>query len=337
VKYKRVGKSGLVVSQLCLGSMYFGGTTADDDALELMKAALDAGITFWDTSNMYNSGRAEEVMGRGLSTLKARDQVVLETKVYYRMGEGPNDLGGGRRHVIAELDNQLRRLGTDWIDIYYLHRSDFETPLDETIAALDECVQAGKIRYWGTSTFPAWRIAEAWWRADRRGWAPPICEQGPYNLLDRRIESERIPFLQEYGLGLMTWSSLGGGLLTGKYASTSLDDAQEGTRLADMRERYRGRVGTVGLGKAGELADLARQSGITPTQMAMAWQFHQPAVTAAVIGPRTAEQLGAYLDSVELALDQSVLDGIDKIVPPASAVMDFHDTAGWLVGPLSAV
>jgi aryl-alcohol dehydrogenase-like predicted oxidoreductase len=337
MRYKRVGSSGLTVSRLCLGSMYFGGTTPDDQAVELMRAALDAGITFWDTSNMYNAGRAEEVMGRGLRELKARDQVVLETKVYYPMGQGPNDRGLGRRHIVQELDAQLRRLQTDWIDIYYLHRDDLETPLEETIATLDSLVTAGKIRYWGTSTFPAWRLAEAWWRSDRRGWSPPICEQSPYNLLDRRLENERIPFLREYGLGLMTWSSLAGGLLTGKYRVSTLDEAQEGTRLADMRERYRGRVGTVGLAKASEIAELAEQSGLDPAQLAIAWQFHQDVVTAAVIGPRTADQLPPYLQAVETTLDSSVLDSLDKIVPPGSAVMDFHDTSGWYVGPLSHV
>jgi aryl-alcohol dehydrogenase-like predicted oxidoreductase len=253
------------------------------------------------------------------------------------MGQGPNDRGLGRRHIVQELDAQLRRLQTDWIDIYYLHRDDLETPLEETIATLDSLVTAGKIRYWGTSTFPAWRLAEAWWRSDRRGWSPPICEQSPYNLLDRRLENERIPFLREYGLGLMTWSSLAGGLLTGKYRVSTLDEAQEGTRLADMRERYRDRVGTVGLAKAAEIAELAEQSGLDPAQLAIAWQFHQDVVTAAVIGPRTADQLPPYLEAVETTLDSSVLDSLDKIVPPGSAVMDFHDTSGWYVGPLSHV
>lgn len=337
MQYARVGRSGLKVSRLCLGSMYFGGTTPEDEALDLMAAALDAGVTFWDTSNMYNSGAAEEVMGRGLKKLGARDDVVLETKVYYKMGEGPNDTGLGRRHLVQELDRQLQRLQTDWIDVYYLHRADFETPLEETLETLDTLVRSGKIRYWGVSTFPSWLTAEAWWRCDRRGWAPPLCEQSPYNLLDRRLENERIPMMREYGLGLMTWSSIAGGLLTGKYRGNSLDEAADGTRLADMRERYRERVGTVGFAKASALADLADEAGLTPLELAIAWQFHQDVVTAAVIGPRNADQLKAYLPAVDIELDQAVLDKIDEIVPPGSAVMDFHDTSGWYVGPLSQV
>ncbi len=337
MRFSRVGKSGLTVSQLCLGSMYFGGTTPEEESIALMKAALESGVTFWDTSNMYNAGRAEEVMGKGLKQLGARDDVVLETKVFYPMGPGPNNTGLGRRHILQELENQLKRLQTDWIDIYYLHRTDFQTPLDETIEVMDSLVKAGKIRYWGVSTFPAWLTAEAWWRADRRGWVPPLCEQSPYNLLDRRMENERIPMLREYGLGLMTWSSIAGGLLTGKYRGNSLDDAKEGTRLADMRERYRQRVGTVGFAKATALADLADEVGITPLELAIAWQFSQDVVTSAVIGPRDAAQLVDYVKAVDITLDQATLDKIDEIVPPGSAVMDFHDTSHWFVGPLSYV
>lgn len=337
MQYARVGNSGLKVSKLCLGSMYFGGTTPEDEAIDLMKAAYDAGVTFWDTSNMYNDGAAEQVMGNGLKKLGVRDDIVLETKVYYKRGEGPNDIGLGRRHIIQELDRQLERLQTDWIDVYYLHRADFETPMEETLETMDNLVRSGKIRYWGVSTFPAWLTTEAWWRADRRGWAPPICEQSPYNLLDRRLETDRTAMLKEYGLGLMTWSSIAGGILAGKYRVKSIDEIEEGTRLADMRERYRERVGTVGFEKASQLADLADEAGISPLELAVAWLFSQEVVTAQVVGPRNAEQLNAYLPAVDIKLSQDVLDKIDEIVPPGSAVMDFHDTSSWHVGPLSAV
>ena len=161
MRYNRVGNTGLTVSRLGLGSMYFGGTTPEAEAMDLMKAALDSGITFWDTSNMYNSGEAEKVMGRGLRKLNARDKVVLATKVFYARGDGENDSGLGRRHIIQELERQLDRLQTDWLDIYYLHRQDPDTPLEETVDVMNGLVQQGKIRYWGTSTFPAWRMAEA--------------------------------------------------------------------------------------------------------------------------------------------------------------------------------
>jgi len=315
--------------------MYFGGPTPEREALQLMDAALHAGIVFWDTSIMYNAGRSEEVVGRGLRELGARDRVVLASKVFYPMGEGPNDRGTGRRHILQELDAQLRRLQTDWIDLYYLHRPDFETPLDETIETLNACVYAGKIRYWATSTFPGWRMAEAWWRCERRGWSPPICEQAPYNLLDRRIEGERLAFLRAYGWGLVSWSPLAGGLLSGKYAVGAMDAPPAGTRLADLQERYRRRVGTPGLAKAEELAQLARRAGIEPIHLAIAWLLHQDGLTATVIGPRTLRQMQAYIDAEDVALDRSFLRDVDAIVPPGSAFADFHDTSGWHVGPLT--
>ena len=334
MKFARVGRSGLTVSRLCLGSMYFGGTTDEGEAIRLMGSALDAGITFWDTSNMYNAGRSEEVVGVGLRELGARDRVVLATKVFYPMGEGPNNSGGGRRHIVQELDRQLQRLQTDWIDLYYLHRADFDTPMEETAETMNSLVQAGKIRYWGTSTFPSWRMAEAWWRCNRRGWTPPICEQSPYNLLDRRLENERVGFLREYGWGLMTWSALAGGMLSGKYSRDAIDNPPPGTRLSDLQRRYRGRVGT-GLEKAIELSDLARQAGLEPIHLAIAWLLHQDVVTSAVMGPRTIQQMQAYLEAVDVTLDQSLLDEVDKIVPPGSAYADFHDTSIWHVGPLT--
>jgi aryl-alcohol dehydrogenase-like predicted oxidoreductase len=331
----RVGTSGLVVSKLCLGSMYFGGVTEQAEATGLVAAALDAGITFYDSSNMYNAGRAESTLGAALRELNARDRIVLATKVFYPMGEGPNDRGGGRRHILAELENQLRRLQTDWVDLYYLHRADFETPLEETVEVMDSLVRSGKIRYWGVSTFPAWRTAEAWWRAERRGWVQPIAEQSPYNLLDRRLENERVRFLRTYNLGLMTWSSLAGGLLSGKYSSTAADSPPEGTRLYDQKERYRPRLGNAALDKAGALADLAGQSGLDPIHMAIGWLQQQPVVTATVVGPRTTAQLESYLGAVDVTLDAGVLAEIDQIVPPGSAFADFHDTSNWHVGPVT--
>ena len=331
----RVGSSGLVVSKLCLGSMYFGGVTEQGEATQLVAAALEAGISFYDSSNMYNAGRAESTLGAALHELKARKRIVLATKVFYPMGEGPNERGGGRRHILQELDNQLGRLQTDWIDLYDLHRADFDTPLEETVEVMDSLVRSGKIRYWGVSTVPAWRTAETWWRAERRGWVHPIAEQSPYNLLDRRLENERVRFLSTYNLGLMTWSSLAGGLLSGKYATTAVDAPPEGTRLFDQQARYKPRLGNAALTKAQELADLARASGLDPIHMAIGWLQRQQVVTATVVGPRTPSQLESYLAAVDITLDQGVLDEIDRIVPPGSAFADFHDTSNWHVGPVT--
>lgn len=333
--YARVGQSGLIVSRLALGSMNFGGPTPADEARELMAAALDAGITLFDTSNMYEDGASEEAMGAGLAKLKARDSVVLSTKVYYRMGPGPNDFGAGRLHIIKELEASLKRLQTDHLDLYYLHRPDFDTPLEETVETMNQLVVSGKIRYWGVSTFPSWRMAEAHWRADRRGWVPPICEQAPYNMLDRRVESERFGFLREYGWGLLTWSSIAGGLLSGKYDLTAMENPPPGSRLEMLNERYRTRMGPRTLSTAQALADLFKEAGYDPVQFSTAWQLHQDPVTAAVIGPRNIEQLNGYLGAIGLELDADVLAEVDRIVPPGTAVADFHDTADWYVGELN--
>lgn len=334
MQYARVGKSGLTVSRLCLGSMYYGVTTPPDEAVAQMRVALDAGINFWDTSNMYNAGRAEETVGLGLRDLKARDRVVLASKVFYQMGDDPLHKGGGRRHIVKELENQLKRLGTDYLDLYYLHRADFETPLEETVETMNSLVQQGKIRYWGTSTFPSWRMAEAWWRCEHRGFTKPICEQSPYNLLDRRLETDRTAFLREYGWGLMTWSSLAGGMLSGKYAADANDRPPPGTRLADLKARYKGRLGT-GLIKAMQIAEIAREAGIHPIHLAVAWLLHQDVVTSCVMGPRTVEQMESYIDALEVTLSEDVLAEIDRVVPPGSAYSDFHDTSEWHVGPLT--
>ena len=336
VLFSRVGRSGLTVSKLCLGTMYFGATTQEPEAGRIMAAALDAGIIFWDTSNAYNAGRSEEVIGKALSAPNARTRVVLASKVFYPMGEGPNDRGAGRRHILLELDAQLKRLRTEWIDLYYLHRPDFETPLEETVETLDACVRAGKIRYWGTSTFPSWLMAEAWWRSVGGGRARPICDQAPYNLLDRRLESERLSFLREYRWGLVGWSPLAGGLLTGKYNVNAIDAPPAGTRLAELQRWFRGRVGMPGLSKARALADLARRAGLEPVHLAIAWLLHQKPLTAAVIGPRTVEQLSAYVAAVGVTLDETLLTEVDRIVPPGSAFADFHNTSEWFVGPLTA-
>jgi aryl-alcohol dehydrogenase-like predicted oxidoreductase len=333
----RVGRSGLTVSKLCLGTWYFGGPTPYDEALALMRAALDAGITFWDSSDHYNAGGSESAIGRGLVELGVRDDIVLATKVFYPMGPGPNERGGGRNWLVRELDAQLRRLQTDYIDVYMLHRSDFATPLDETIETLDGFVRAGKIRYWGTSTFPAWRAAEAWWRSEHRGWSHPICEEAPYNLLDRRVEGDRVRFMREYGLGFFTWSSIAGGILTGKYAVNANEAPPEGTRLKDMHKRYQTRLGPATLTKAQELAALARSAGLDPIHLAVAWVLQQDIVTSACIGPRTREQLAPYVQAVDVTLDRGILEEIDRIVPPGSAYADFHDTSEWLVGPLSQI
>lgn len=333
MEYVSLGRTGLKVSRLCLGCMNFGGRTSEEESLQILRQALDDGLIFWDTANVYNKGRSEEIVGKALRLYGVRNQVILATKVTNKMGDGPNDRGSSRRHIMQQVDESLRRLGTDWIDLYQLHRPDFSTPLEETVEALNDCVRAGKIRYWGTSVFPAWRMAEAWWRAELRGWAKPVCEQAPYNILDRRVENERLPFLQEYGWGLIPWSPLAGGILTGKYPADALQSPPPGTRLAEMallRERATRR----GFEVAREVAALAEQVGTTPVRFAIAWLLHRPGVTAPIIGPASLEQYREYVAALDVRIPDEAMRRIDELVPPGSAVADFHNNSGWYVGAL---
>lgn len=327
-----LGRTGLRVSRLCLGCMNFGGRTGATESRAVMKRALEAGVHFWDTANVYNQGGSEEAVGRTMAELGVRDQVVLATKVTLPTGPGPNDRGSGRRHILQQVDLSLRRLGTDWIDLYQLHRPDFETPLEETVETMDGLVRSGKIRHWGTSVFPGWRLAEAWWRAESRGLARPVCEQGAYNLLDRRIEQERLRFLSEYGIALIPWSPLAGGLLTGKYGAEAIDDPPPGTRFLSQPQISRARSSKATLDAAQRLVGLARQSGLQPIPFAVAWLLHQPAVTAPIVGPADLAQLESYLPALEAKLPPDLLAAVDEIVPPGTAVADFHNNSGWFVG-----
>src|SRR5579871_1469153 len=328
-----LGHTGLKVSVLCLGCMNFGDTTSEADSLEILREAHAAGVTFWDTANVYGAGRNEEIVGKALKEFGFRDDIVLATKVHGRMGPGPNDQGLSRRHIRKAVEDSLRRLQTDYIDLYQMHRYDPSTPLDETLETMDTLVREGKIRYYGTSTFASWQMADAQWRARYNRWIEPVCEQAPYNLLDRRLENDRAGFLAQAGWGVIAWSPLAGGQLTGKYGAVSPDNLPEGSRVA-RNAMWRQRINPNSAEITQEYNRLVREHGLLPSQVAIAWVLGRPLVTAPIIGPRTLEQLNDLLPAADLQLPASLLTALDELVPPGTAVANFLNNAGWQVGQL---
>ena len=328
MEYRMLGRTGVKVSPLCLGTMNFGGPTPEDESIRIIHAALDAGINFIDTADMYNAGESERIVGKALKQGNRRDQVVLATKCFFPMGDGPNDRGVSRYHILKACEDSLRRLDTDHIDLYQMHRPDFEVPIDETLSALTDLVHQGKVRYIGCSTYPAWKVMEALMVSEQKGYARYVTEQPPYNLLDRRIENELVPLALEYGLGLLPWSPLAMGVLAGRYP---LDGTfPEGSRAARMGGVFAERVTRRGLEIGARVAEMAAERGLTPAQLAVLWVKDQPGVTAPIIGPRTMEHLEQMLPLLEMALPDEDRPLFDELNPPGSAVSDFHNSSGWM-------
>jgi aryl-alcohol dehydrogenase-like predicted oxidoreductase len=295
--------------------MMFGewGNTDHDDSIRIIHRALDGGINFIDTADVYSRGESEEIVGKALAG--RRDDVVLATKFHGRMG-GPNERGNSRRWIMREVEASLRRLQTDYIDLYQAHRLDPDCDIDETLGALTDLVRAGKIRYAGSSTFPAHAIVEAQWVAERRGRERFVTEQPPYSLLAREIEADVLPVCERYGMGVLTWSPLAGGWLSGRYRKGQ--EPPESTR----RDRVWGRYDLSKpenlrkLEVAEELALVAEEAGLSLIHLAIAFVLRHPGVTSAIIGPRTMEQLESQLGATEVALDDALLDRLDEIAPP---------------------
>ena len=323
MEYRAFGRTGVKVSELCLGAMMFGGPTEERDSIPIIDAALDAGINFIDTANVYSRGRSEEVVGAALRGGSKRDRVFLASKVHGRMDDDdPNAQGNSRRHILAQCEASLRRLGTDWIDLYQIHRPEPGVPIDETLRALDDLVHQGKIRYIGFSTFAAWQVVESIWVAKELGLHRVVCEQPPYNLLDRRIERELVPVAQSYGLALIPWSPLASGFLTGKYRRGAEHPA--GSRLA--RQHGDGRqYGEPAFAVLDVVEELAKDKGCTPSQVALAWCSDQPAVTSPIIGPRTMEQLQDNLGALEVELDTKDLQRLDEVALPGRASATYYE------------
>jgi aryl-alcohol dehydrogenase-like predicted oxidoreductase len=329
IEHRKLGSTGVSVSPLCLGAMMFGawGNTDHEDSIRIIHRALDAGINFIDTADVYSRGESEEIVGKALRGGR-RDSVVLATKVHGTMGEDPNQYGNSRRWIVRELENSLRRLGTDWIDLYQIHRPELDTDIDETLGALSDLVRAGKVRYIGSSTFPAHQIVEAQWVAQRRGRERFVCEQPPYSMLIRRVEADVLPVCEKYAIGVIPWSPLAGGWLSGRYRKGG--DSPGASRRAQMLpQRYDMTLpaNQAKLDAADALGALAEEAGMSLIEMALAFVTSHPAVTAAIIGPRTMEQLESQLPALGRTLSAELLDRIDEIVPPGVNVNQ-NDT-GW--------
>ena len=320
MEHRPLGRTGVSVSKLCLGAMMFGawGEPDHDESIRIIHAALDAGIDFIDTADVYSAGESEEIVGKAL---KGRsDDVILATKVVMPLGDdaGPNRRGTSRRWIVEEVENSLRRLGTDHIDLYQVHRPTPETDLEETLGALTDLVHQGKVRYIGHSTYPASLIVEAQWTARDRHLVRPHTEQPPYSILTRGIENEVLPTCANYGLGVIPWSPLQGGWLSGRYrkdADVTGPESAARRRLTDRYDLSRPENQRK-LDAAEQLAQLAEETGITLIQLALAFVLNHPAVTAPIIGPRTIEHLESQLAAADVVLDEDVLDRIDEIVPP---------------------
>ncbi|HTU78744.1 MAG TPA: aldo/keto reductase [Solirubrobacteraceae bacterium] len=319
VEYRKLGSTGVSVSPLCLGAMMFGAWGNDDheECARIIHRALAAGVNFIDTADVYSRGESEEIVGKALADGR-REQVVLATKVHGKMhDEDANQYGNSRRWIVKELENSLRRLKTDWIDLYQIHRPEPDTDVDQTLSALSDLVRAGKVRAIGSSTFPAAQIVEGQWVAERRGHERFTCEQPPYSILTRAVEAEVLPTCQRYGMGVIPWSPLAGGWLTGKYAEGGQSpSSSRRARMVPSRFDMTNPANQRKLEATHALEGLARDAGLPLIEMALAFVTGHPAVSAAIIGPRTIEQLSGQLPALERTLDPGVLDRIDEIVAP---------------------
>jgi aryl-alcohol dehydrogenase-like predicted oxidoreductase len=316
MQLRSLGATGVRVSPLCLGAMMFGewGNPDHDESIRIIHRALDAGINFIDTADVYSRGESEEIVGKALKG--KRDNVVLATKVHGEMGDDPNEFGNTRRWIMREVENSLRRLNTDWIDLYQIHRPEEDTDIDETLGALSDLIHQGKVRYIGSSTFPPSQIVEAQWVAQRRNRERFVSEQPPYSLLVRQVEADVLPTCRRYGMGVIPWAPLASGWLSGRWRKGQ--DPPQSTRANRLPQRYDLSIpaNQRKLDAVEELAKLAEQAGLSLIHLAIAFVLRHPAVTAPIIGPRTMEQLESQLGAADVELSDEILDRIDEIVPP---------------------
>jgi len=320
MEHRTLGRTGMYVSPLCLGAMMFGdwGNKDENESIRIIHRALDAGINFIDTADVYSRGESETIVGKALKG--RRDNVILATKVHGTMGDDVNQFGNSRRWIAKECDASLKRLQTDWIDLYQIHRPEQDTDIDETLGALSDLVRAGKVRAIGSSTFPPSQIVEAQWTAERRGRERFMCEQPPYSMLVRGVENEVLPVCERYGMGVIPWSPLAGGYLSGRYRKG--EEPPKSSRAERLPQRFDLSIpaNRRKFDAAVALGELADDSGMTLIEMALAFVIRHPAVTSAIIGPRTMEHLESQLDVVKVSLSKDVLDRIDEIVPPGTTI-----------------
>ena len=310
MQYKRLGKAGVKVSEFCLGCLTFGEQTDQAEATRIVQRALDAGVNFFDTADSYTQGRSEEILGKILRG--QRDSVVIATKVCSRVGEGPNDRGLSRKHIMESAERSLRRLQTDYIDLYQAHNFDPETPLEETLRTFDDLIHQGKVRYIGCSNFTAWQLCKALWVSDRHNLAQYVSVQPRYSLISREIEAELLPFCQEEGIGVIVYNPLAAGFLTGKYRKDT--PPPPGTRFA-IRDFYRPRYWSDRNFAAVErLQALSDSSGKSLVQLSLAWVLANPAITSIIVGASSAGQLQESLTAVEVKLTDEERHACDQLL-----------------------
>ena len=321
MEHRPLGRTGVSVSKLCLGAMMFGawGNPDHDESIRIIHTALDAGINFIDTADVYAQGESEEIVSKALAGGR-RDDIILATKFHGAMGSDPNQQGSSRRWIIREVEDSLRRLGTDWIDLYQVHRPRIDTGIEETLSALSDLVHQGKVRYVGSSTFPASQIVEAQWVARDRHLQRFVTEQPPYSMVVRAIEADVLPTCARHGMAVMSYSPLAGGWLSGRWRKDA--GQQSSSRANRLPERFdlSQPANQRKLDAVEDLAQLADEAGITLIEMAIAFVLHHPAITAAILGPRTMEQLETQLPAGDVILDDAILDRIDQIVAPGTTV-----------------
>ncbi len=344
MEYRLLGRTGVKVSPVCLGSDDFGDATPPDVAAQIIIRGLDAGINLIDTGNLYAGGTSEKIIGKTLKENKLRHRVLISTKVdhaprkigvsldEYTPQLAPNLQGNSRLNIIRACELSLQDLKTDYIDIFQIHRFYPEYHIEETLGALTDLVRQGKVRYAGCSTFPPWVIMKAIMLSEMKNYARFVAEESPYNLLDRRIENELIPLAQENGLGILAWSPLAHGMLLGVYSKD--DEYPAGSRAAARGSFYADRVSAKGIEVGNQFVKLAKEAGLTPAQLGVLWSKDQPGVTAPLIGPQSVEHLEDLIPVMEMTLDDSLREACDNLVPPGSAVANFHNTSGWMIGRL---
>ncbi|NOK61517.1 MAG: hypothetical protein GFH27_549311n76 [Chloroflexi bacterium AL-W] len=344
MEYRQLGRTGVKVSPLVLGCMNFGGRTAEAEANDIIERALEAGINFIDTANVYGHepdnfqigrGRSEEIVGKTLKQMGRRHNVVLATKAYFPMSDDPNALGSSRRLLIEQCEASLYRLQTDHIDLYQLHHPSNDIPIDETLRALDDLVRAGKVRYIGTSSFAAWQVIESLWVSKEYRLNRFVCEQPAYNLLDRRLEREFVPMAQTYDIAIIPWSPTAGGFLSGAYQRGRIPPDE--SRFDVFWKSAATRHFTDAAFDVLELVEtLSNEKGCTSYQIALAWCMNQPGITSPIIGPRTVEHLQSALQAIAVHISAEDYQRIDVVAPPGRAVVPYYgyDGMAWVTwGP----
>jgi aryl-alcohol dehydrogenase-like predicted oxidoreductase len=324
MKYRSLGRTGVQVSSLCLGCMMFGGKTPEAESMDIIDCALDTGVNFLDTANVYSRGCSEEAVGKALRRNGKRSRIVLATKVQARMtDDDPNAMGVSRRHIIEQCEASLRRLQADYIDLYQVHHPMSSIPIDETLRALDDLVHEGKVRYIGSSDYAAWQVMEALWASGELGLNRFVCTQPPYNMLDRRVERELAPMCQTYGISIIPWAPLAGGFLSGKYrrGETCPEGARHAARSANASDPL---FSPASFDVLDVVTAIANEKGCTPGQFALAWCAEQAGITSPIIGPRTMEQVVDNLGCVQVQVTAEDRARVDKVSPPGREVVPYY-------------